>query len=1004
MNEHYPLDYTGFGPTGIGNAPTAQERRMQAMNRFHTNRMGQATQYYDPYTIGAAAAARRMVHGNAASPDAMRRSLFETAGGQAALDLATIGRRTGYLGYGDPVNYSANISQGIAGGGFRTSMGGMAGGSRFVGSPGMTSGHGHVAERVAANFARGMMTDLYGRGAPNPSKMYGFDMEETSQIFSTLARRGVIGHAAHVEMGANVETRLAAARESAMHPSVRAGLAKIKLKGASETEKMAHLEELIGSSDNDLMKKELKAIHSSSDAIVVNDRERKRVSELVKSVTKGVAALSDMYGELSAPELHQKLEAISGMRITNQAQAKRAHQMVEGLRGAAMINDMDPGALFRVSDDMQAMLQGRVANTFGFDERTTTLGSGVTAAIHNTALRNSLIEARVMQNNVKSMRHNLRGTDVQVADPMTALEIYQDKVSGSMEFSQLYKAVTMTQGGLGSLTGKHRKDASALLNRFKNTSDASERMQIEQQLQAIWSDAASQDGTRRSFQNVFDSGTGKHSFGNAYSNYQNATEMESMRRMTRDADQLNGFIIGNLRNAGVADADAVGKQMIKLGAGNLNELYGISTAGKANARKRQKDILIDSGLSSADADKYLDNFFDASGKAKNEGAIHQALVDMQRAGREGGVGAGDSQRMAKMRLDAMDSGGLRRRIKPGEGDITLKNIGRALLDGQFTGINDAETATLALEALGDANIKMKGKIDGKEVDLVQKAATNINFLNGLTPEGLKKLDAVHGGSLGLYKKMIDPKTGQAFKDRAALIAATKSNPKMVEAVINTLKNDKDYAHLNLSGGPSAMNAIHQEALAAVYKGDIDGIMKGVKGAAEVSKALGLDDEETRWLMEDVGRGDGANGSYFTPTAITDLDAQGLFGTGTDKTNMMGQGSARMLKLGAYMKKATPKQMAAIAAMDKDGHILDNMEEQLRLWEQKKGDDYESGDILVDMGKGNKDLDLGDAVKALKETIAAMKKAKAVEEGAQLVNEMRVTNVVVEGAFDPGEGK
>ena len=46
--DQYRLDQTGYGPTGMGNAPTSREMRMQTMNQFRSDRMAMAMQYLIP--------------------------------------------------------------------------------------------------------------------------------------------------------------------------------------------------------------------------------------------------------------------------------------------------------------------------------------------------------------------------------------------------------------------------------------------------------------------------------------------------------------------------------------------------------------------------------------------------------------------------------------------------------------------------------------------------------------------------------------------------------------------------------------------------------------------------------------------------------------------------------------------------------------------------------------------------------------------------------------------
>tara|TARA_R110002110_G_scaffold49550_2_gene147113 strand:- start:3227 stop:6202 length:2976 start_codon:yes stop_codon:yes gene_type:complete len=988
--ENYPYDRSGNDPNR--GAPTAREVRLQESRRYFTRKSAEAMLFLDPGITGAGMAAQQIIAGSS-SPAAARRALYSTAGGQGFLDAAMMARRGGMLGYGDPVNYAANIQGGITGGGFRTSVGGFADDGRPVhSSPSLTSGQGAIAERVSLNYMKGLKTDLYGQGNTDPSKLHGFDMEEASGVFNVLARRGVVGHAAHIEKNASIGDRLGAARESAIHPLVKDALAKVKLGGGSESEQEANFQKAIDSQQNAMVQKEMQAIDDSPDAVVINSDGRKKVSRLVESVIEGMASLSDVYGELTAPQLHRKLEEISGQRITNRSQAGQAQQMVERMRGAAIISDIDPKAYMQFSGDLQAMLSGQVAQAGGFDARTKTMNKRVTAVMHEGMMTDSAISAKLAGANVQ----RARDAGLTVGEAPTLDEIYADKAEGRLNFLSDYKGVTMAMGKVDTLTGQARKDAKALLEEFQGTTDPNRRQEIESEMQGIWAGAYSRPGQRVDFDAVLESRSAQQMITSAYDTPQKARMMEDMAAQGR-ANAINiNPMIKQLEAMGVSGKDSVGLgETIRkdLGLGGLLDLKG------AKSHKERLNKLGDAGIEGAAAEKLLGQLFDENGKAK--AGFDGVSAFLTSADWGGGMSTYERKNIAQTKLEMMEAGSSRTRLGGGKDGVSLQGIFSAMASGTSKGISDPESMALAIGAMADAEIGIDG------ISVKDKSATGLNFGGGLNKDDLDKLAGIHGKPLDLYKKMINPKTKKKFKNQDELIKATEGNPQLILDAIQTLQGG-EYANLNLKGGAHSMSAIDQELLEKLNEdGRLDEKMKKGAGAKFLADSMGLGKEDKKKMTLDA-----ADGGAFS-TAM--LEASGLTITGggvrgwwndEEKGHKGGDGLGRIMGLSKAIAGANKGQMSNLSALNEDGSVLEKMQSQYDIFAAAKKAAGGDGTGLVTMkGKdGEETATLNELMKGLKLSMEKLKEGTAIEKGAQFVNEMIVTNVRVEGTFDPDAGE
>ena len=991
----YPLDYTGHGPTGNGNAPTAREMRAQAMNRHRTDRMSGAMQFIDPYAVAASGTALRTLVGAGNTPDEARRSLFQSAGGQGALDAAMAARRGGFLGQGDPVNYARNISSGIAGGGFQTSFGGTMDGRSVYGN-GRVSGQGAISERVSMNFAKGMLTDLYGSGMPDPGKLNGFDMEEASGVFSKLARRGVIGQVAHVERNADMNTRIAAARDGAVDPSIRAGLAGVQVSGQSAAQDTEELNKLIEATDDPKLKREMTKIRDSTDAVVVNDQERQRVSKMVRSITEGMASLADIYGELSCDELHQKLEEVSGMRITNSSQARKATEMVNQMRGAANISGMDPRAFADYSGEMQGLLQGDVMRAGGFDERTASQSKRVTAVMHTQMMTDAAISSKLASQTVQRARE--QGIDV--ADAPTLDEIYEDKRQGRTEFLEKYKSVAMTQGGLDNFSGDQRKRAEALLNEFKDTENiadpndqAQARALISSQLKGEWATLYGGD-----FAAAEASRTGQVATSNAYDDPKNAREMERMAMIgRRNAINVNP-VVGMLDEMGAGGGIEQAQQLRdSLGLQGMTDMIRDSRGDDpASVRKqKQQNILKQAGIEGAAADDFSERFFDEDGRLKDEAGFQKAATFIGQSGWEGGMANYDQAHIGEERMAAVGADSNRVRLRGEDQSVSLNSIATSLLTGNMTGVSDPESMALMLQAMADtpgATMPSFGAVDAAGNPIMKSAAdsfaTGIDFSGGLNKEGLGKLSKLHGKDLDLHTKM-------GYDSMEELIAASEADSNITADALSMLRTDEDYTGLNLSGDQYNVTALTDEAKEGFLKtGELDAHARKIGGAMLINRSLGLTDEESSNMMSADGSFDS---SRFAADEFGGIEGKWL-AKGPRRAEM-GGGLGRVLNLSGLVDTAGEDGMKAISALDEDDALSQRLQDQYdELAKAKTAGGKDGGNMLVEYkGEGGKDesTTVDAAMKSIEAAMEKLAEATAATKGAQIIEEMTVTNIRVE---------
>ena len=151
-------DQTGYGYSPGGFAPRPDDAAAAARMKHEMDRLSDMMAQIDPTIQRSLATFARAQVREGSDPAAVRRAAYGSVSGQVMTDTLMGLRRTGFLGHGDPINYAANVMQGVAGGGFNMDM--VSPGGRSSGMGQMVSGAGLLTGQVGAQMSRDVLTNL----------------------------------------------------------------------------------------------------------------------------------------------------------------------------------------------------------------------------------------------------------------------------------------------------------------------------------------------------------------------------------------------------------------------------------------------------------------------------------------------------------------------------------------------------------------------------------------------------------------------------------------------------------------------------------------------------------------------------------------------------------------------------------------------------------------------------------------------------------------------------
>ena len=807
--EQIPVDYTGHGPTGTGYRPTVGAMRRQSENKWRSDRNSEMLLLEDP-TINAAIEISQRGLSTVNDPAEVRRQGFDTAVGQAVRDTHVYARRNGFTGHGDPVNTSHNITRGITAGGFTTdTIGKDPTGRSVLGLDQRVSGNGLLSERVTQGFQKNFLGELYGKDEngnlrnTDPNKVNGFDMEETSGVAASIMRRGGVGKAATIVHGADAQTRLNAARDAAT-PEMREKLAGIKLTKGGDGQK--ELEKLAAATSDPKLKKELESVSRATSAIVTNDGASKKIAGVVREVTKGMAALGDMYGELSSSDLQQTLESISGQEITNKKQAKAATRMVNQMRNNAEDLGMDPRAYADYVQQTQTTAHQQFKQAGGFDSRSDTATKAVNAK-NNLKIQDDATAAHVAQ---KQAAQDAKDMGIDVGPVKSQDEIALDMSNQQAKQQSMSGGEAMVRGGLDKIDDPaKRKKAEELLAKKDATTDAKTRYEIEGQLKALAGDQWG--GKSKTFDAAAASNTGENFQIKGFADEKQIAAARASDTAALTTDSMDSLGVSKL-GMKKEDATKFSKTMVsKLGFEGAVDIAKIANGPdqigdqKITAEDRKKNIQTyltkTAGYSEDEARDYMDKMTNDEGRFKDKDVAADMTERLQSTSWDGQSVAGQNKAVQK-RLDDRGRNSVRKRIeKNDKGGISFSGIANAMIDKKLGTGDDPETQALTLAAMKeegmttmmvdavDGDSKKVAYQDDKDVDAYKK----VDLSKGITKQALTDLTKVNGGkSMNLAAKL-------GYKSDEEMAEKTAKDPKALAAAKKLIDTDASFDKFNSAG-------------------------------------------------------------------------------------------------------------------------------------------------------------------------------------------------------------
>ena len=963
--DNYPIDYTGYGPSSSGNAPNSYDMERQLRYQMHTNRNAMAMQHIDPYIRkGAEKIVGQLTTGGANTPEEARRVVYSTARGQMSLDAITAARRSGVLGYGDPMAYAAKIQAGVAGGGFDINWGGSQGAQpgQVFGSNQSVSGQGVISERVSQQFMRSIMQGVYGKDNANPDNFHGIDMEGTGTIFQHIAKRGGLGSVATIKRNASLTDKIKSAKNNELDQTIVDNLSKVDL--SSEASAEASLDALMGDDTvDDKTKNAIKSIKANPNAMVFNEENSNRIKELVKSIGSGVASVMDIYENLSTGEAITKLEEVSGMRIRDKATAKAAEHSFEKLRNTARSAGIDEQVFMEMYGANSQQTLGQVMQTMGLDSRTLALGKQANAVINQDAMNYGVAAHKYTQKGLAGL--NEAGFEGLYTPDAQA--IIEDRQAGNVMAAERFDGVALAQGSLRYLRGEKKERAQALLDKFYASGNIEDMTANSNALKGMMTEfyggesglkgqAALVAKTQGLDQKLLDK-----------------TQEERQRGINLGAPMS---VLGDM---GITDKseqrDIAEKLAFSLGSAGINAVMESSNNDKLSGEDRQNKIRESLRRAEISDDSgFYERFFDESGRLKDAEGFEAASAGAINSNR------GHVSKFSQLDLinDQLDQYGAHdnRKLKGGGG--FLKNLATGFLSGDIKGFDD-HTFMMMAQEIGQGSI-----LDG--------AATGVmNFQNN-DKEGLgKNLEQMDklmkGGDLGAYKKL-------GYESREEMIAAmSQSGLKGKEATnefMELLNSDSKYANLKMTGGGiDSLQFYDQEKLGELreqhgeeYNKRKDDMMSLTLLAPAFSEGF---------YKEKMEKLKGPDGTF----DLEGFDAAEIYRGDGDHGFMQGDGQASFSRI--YRQADAILNMSAkdLGQLDKSGDLQKAHDHHLAQANKLRAAKKEKGIKTVDYQNPDGSVEKMDIDKAIQKNALAQAKIEAYQNGEQFVGTMRVQTLHIE---------
>jgi hypothetical protein len=979
---HYPIDYTGAGPTGYGNAPTFREQRQQASNRFYTERGNMTMQYLDPLVRRAVEGAMRVVAADN-SPEAARRAAFQQPGGQMARDAAMMARMSGLLGHGDPMQYSSSITRGVAAGGFNMTFGGEMGGQSLYGRSDRVTGQGAISEKVSQHYRRGVMEQLYGKNDVNPGSFFGFDVAEAGMLFEDMTRRGGLGEVAHVERNARVSTRLAAAKADAMNvgdTDLLRGLEAVQIEAGDHENELAQLQAYADAAIDPKLQKTLNDMGKQEATVLIRPDAAKKAAEKLQRMGESLSSLADLYGELGAPALRQKMEQLTGMQIHDTKSMSKAQAMVNSMRGSAEQLGMDPRAFMEMSQMMQAGVHGRLSQAFGFDDRSEVLAKEVTGAISNRALR----DATDLYSNSDYVSRRMGELGIEGGSRISLEEAYNDQILMQETTARQDKGM-ITLAGM-ELTGGFAETQAALIKEYNNAIGDEERRAVELKARTQLEEISETSGNRVSWDAFADSNVAINARARTI---ESGVFTDVIAKRSRESQNIGGLtsVIQGMQEEGKLDlgdmsVKGAGESLaFKLGTKGMLDIHRVATDDRLDENgnpaldtetrlKTIDDMLAAANFSEEEAAQVRGLLLDSEGKLKDEEVFNKLTSQVSSSTR------GDTSDYAQSAYSANRL----RNFKSSEARIKLSNNG--VLDwasvsaalAQDTGAlsRDPDALMHVSQMLADEGIKLPDMYATDEngnarlIDADKETARNIDFSQGLTEEGLSAIGGVIGDDFSSMAK------DRGFESVADMVAASnapgKAGSDLTLSVLEELRGSgyRDKG-LIVSGESDALNAISSDLLGAKLDqdGPFQAQLRRLQGAQHLLRGEGywgerqLGGDFNTALEQSIKDGGPADFSAFEaddfggkkPKIRNTKNAQG------DKQKVvdMGAGTANLLDLVHTLTTGDAATVASVVELDTEGHLLGELETLMGTFtEVRKNAKGEEVTALVDGKSGEKE--------------------------------------------------
>lgn len=827
------FDYTGYGYASGGNASTLGERLQTLRNQYHTNRAGDAMQYIDPYMVNATEQAMRLLVRDGKTAAEARRLAFGTKAGQMASAAIGALRRadpvTGesWMGQGDPLNYSANIMQGLSQG---MNLNRMGADGRMEAFSQRVTGSSALTEQMAINFQKSLLTNLYGTGMPDPRKLNGYNMEDASQVFRMLNKNGSFGPMGTVIRDPNFKTRLLTMQDNEVNPLIRKGL-----EGVTESNLSSRLDQARKDGNNGLVDtlsdlKNTKAKYS----LASNPQAMKDAAETIRETTKGMAAIADIYKELSSPEQLQALQRLSGVRITSSQTARNAKAAIDRIRTSAIANGLDPRTEM---DDLQKnprYISDRLLNSqrsFGMDDR---------------HMEGAALASMVSVKEAKMAGDAMATQSNQVSKQLRGMGMESREHSGAEYMADINKVMDAVDAqypafryGVGLSRGQYKDDekfkarVSAGMKEVANARTPGEIARAHQHMQET---VQQQTGMRlREFART---GAGMEAINDVDEAGAKALQSALYNGagvMAINPNEFSALRLHRESGASYRDAALTREAALKgMGAGGMLEMLDPTANGGKGGSRRAEDIAaalqsqVERGvLSPEQSDAFRKTMLDKNGQLRD---VHgyQALIQEVYRSHASGASIYDQQARAARELSVVDADNPR--TKMSAGGLSLKGIANALISGQVSALADPDSTVTAIQAL-------QAKGYGKDFGDVSR----FDMTKGLEGKDAEQLDRMTKGDLSALAKE------SGFKSLGALAAGSFSDPRVLQAIRERLHKSSE---IGMTGSLDDTVVATKEGMDKFRDSNMDAKMRAVGGLY----STGMPEKERDEMIDGILRG------------------------------------------------------------------------------------------------------------------------------------------------------